>query len=112
MSYGFYHILHIVCLVAIVSGFTLVLKGDNKSKMPKIITGISSLFLFVSGMGLLAKTGTGFEPWVLTKLGIWLSLAIMVPVTAKRFPEKRGLVYKIAMVLVFIAVYSVSTKFR
>ena len=112
MSYGFYHIFHIVCLIAIVSGFTLVLKGDGKSKLPKIITGVSSLFLLVSGMGLLAKTGSGFEPWVLTKLAIWLVLAIMIPVTAKRFPEKRNLVFKVALALVFLAIYAVSTKFR
>jgi uncharacterized membrane protein SirB2 len=110
MSYSFYHVLHIICLVAIVSGFTLVLKGDNKSKLPKIATGVSSLLLFISGMGLLAKTGTGFEPWVIAKLCIWMGLAVMVPVTAKRFPEKRGLVFKIAIALVFVAIYLVSTK--
>ncbi|MBT5954465.1 hypothetical protein HOG98_07065 [bacterium] len=110
MPYGFYHVLHLVCLVAIVSGFTLVLKGDNKKKMPKIVTGIASFLLLFSGMGLLAKIGSGFEPWVITKLCIWLVLAIMVPVTAKRFPEKRRTVFVVALVLVFGAIYTVSSK--
>ncbi len=110
MSYGFYHIIHILCLVSIVSGFTLVLKGENAGKAPKVITGISSFLLLVSGMGLLAKTGGAFETWVILKLCVWLALAVMVPVTAKRFPEKKGLVFKIALGLVAVAVYAVSTK--
>lgn len=110
MPYGFYHVLHLICLVFMVSSFTLLLKRDSNPKLVQIISGISSLFLFVSGMGLLAKAKFGLEPWVIGKLGIWLILAILVPVTAKRFPNKKAAVYSLAMTLVSIAIYLVSTK--
>jgi len=110
MSYVFYHVFHLMSIVAIVSGITLVLKGNSASKLPKMITGISSLLLLISGMGLLAKTGGSFEPWVIVKLCIWLVLAVMVPVTAKRFPEKKSKVFVIAIALLFAAIFTVSTK--
>lgn len=110
MSYSFYHILHIFCVVALVSSITLSLKGDSTKKSTKIATGISSLLLLVSGMGLLARIGSDFEPWVIGKLSIWLALGIIIPVTTKRFPEKKCLVFKIAMALLFVAIYLVSTK--
>jgi uncharacterized membrane protein SirB2 len=110
MSYGFYHVLHIVCVIAFVSSFTLLLKGDKESKLAKIANGVTGLIILISGMGLLARTGLAFDTWVIGKLVIWTSLAILIPVTAKRFPGAKGRVYKVALALVFTAVYLVSTK--
>ncbi|RAP37190.1 hypothetical protein DID80_04540 [Candidatus Marinamargulisbacteria bacterium SCGC AAA071-K20] len=110
MSYGFYHVLHIICVIAFVSSFTLLLKGDGETKLAKIANGVTGLVILISGMGLLAKAGFGFDTWVIGKLVIWLSLVVMIPVTAKRFPGSKGKVYKIALGLIFVAVYLVSTK--
>ena len=93
MPYVFYHILHLLSLIAFISSTTLQLKTESVSKWPKIVTGLSSFLLLFSGMGLLAKIGNSFDPWVHVKLGVWLVAVILVPVTAKRFPEKKGMVF-------------------
>ena len=110
MSYGFYHVLHIICVILFVSSFTLLLKGDKENKGAKILTGVTGLIIFISGMGLIAKAKLGFDTWAIGKLLIWLVLVTMIPITAKRFPKAKARVYNIAMGLVFVAVYLVSTK--
>lgn len=112
MPYGFYHILHLVCLIALISSVTLQLKGDGQSKWPKVVTGASGFLLLVSGMGLLARIGNDMAPWVITKLVVWVLIAVSVPVTVKRFPGKKGLLFNIVMGLLLLAAYAVSTKFR
>ena len=112
MPYVFYHILHLLSLIAFVSSMTLQLKTDSTSKWPKWVTGLSSFFLLFSGMGLLAKIGNSMDPWVHVKLTVWLLVVVLVPVTAKRFPEKKGMVFNVVMFLLVAAIYSVSTKLR
>lgn len=112
MPYVFYHILHLLSLIAFVSSTTIQLKTDSVSRLPKWVTGLSSFFLLFSGMGLLAKIGNSMEPWVHIKLGVWLLAVMLVPITAKRFPEKKGMVFNVVMFLLLTAVYAVSTKLR
>jgi len=112
MPYVFYHILHLISLIAFVSSVSLQLKGDNQGKAPKIVTGVSGLILLISGMGLLARIGNSMDSWVIVKLVIWLAVMILVPVTAKRFPGKRGFVFNLVMLLFAVAIYAVSTKLQ
>ncbi len=104
MPYGFYHVMHLVCIVAFVSAATLILKGDKDSKASKIVSGLTGLLILVSGMGLLAKAGFGFDAWVKGKLFIWLALTMLIPITAKRFPQAKGKVFKVVIGLLFVAV--------
>lgn len=90
-SYEFYKILHLGAIFFFLSTAGAQLIGDGKSKLAKILNGVSTVFILVAGMGLLARIGVshgeGWPTWVIVKLIIWLILAIMVPVVAKRFSQ-------------------------
>lgn len=55
MSAEFYQVLHISSLFIFVSGLGISFFTDNTNKLNKILTGISSLLILVAGMGLIAK---------------------------------------------------------
>lgn len=94
ISYEVYKILHILSIVVFFSASTAAFFTDLPRYM-KIISGVATLFIFVAGMGLLARIGldhgAGFPFWVWAKMAIWLVLAILLPVGAKRAPQSARL---------------------
>ena len=81
MSYEFYKIMHITGLILLFLGLgvSLVTKyTENPDRSAKrtggVLHGIGLVAALVGGMGLLARIGTGFQPWVIGKLLIWLTL--------------------------------------
>lgn len=85
MPYQFYKVLHLVSIFVFISGAAVLLLGNN-SKFWKILTGVSSFFILLAGMGLVARLGVGFPPWVIGKLVIWLVVTGLGHMVAKRFP--------------------------
>ncbi len=114
MSYEFYKILHYLSILTMVSMAACNFLSNDQSKLTKILTGVFSLLLLVSGMGLLARVGvshgSGFPAWVNIKLGVWLLLAAGIPILNKRVQNKRRPVFFGLLFLVFIALYSAVTK--
>ena len=70
-----------------------------------MLTGIASFVILVAGMGLVARLKTGFPPWVIGKLVVWLIVTAIGHVVAKRFPGHGVLAYWISIGLAFTAVY-------
>lgn len=110
MSYEFYKVIHILCLITIGSCVGMGFFVRPPMKWSKILGGLMSLFLLVSGMGLLARIGGKFEPWVIGKLVIWLILAISVPVLGKRLQKKQVLAYSGVLALFTVAIYLAVNK--
>jgi uncharacterized membrane protein SirB2 len=88
LPYEFYKFLHLVTLFIFLSGAGLGFFLENNPKWNKIITGITSVLIFVAGMGLIARIGIGhgegWPLWINLKVAIWLFMAIGAPVLAKR----------------------------
>ena len=80
MSYSVYKVVHLIGIFMVLislGGITLhVLNGGTKDfvgrKLAGATHGIGLLISLVGGFGLLARIGTGMQPWVFAKLGIWL----------------------------------------
>lgn len=88
MSYQFYHIIHLVGLILLVSSLSaawflsvnaITRETNSARKLMLAMHGLGWLALFVSGFGLLARLGLmNFPIWVLVKLGVLLFLGFAV----------------------------------
>ena len=43
-------------------------------KWSGILHGVGLIAALVGGMGLMARLGGGFQPWIMVKLGLWFAL--------------------------------------
>ena len=113
MPYEFYKIIHILMVVLMFVGLSLSL-FDVKSKPMKIISGISTLLLFVSGMGLVArigiKHGSMWPYWLLFKVGAFFVIGVGAPIVAKRVPKLKMAMFVTMFVLLPAVVYMVNYK--
>lgn len=88
MPLPYYHIIHLLAVMALFAGTGAALAGaENVSirKFGAILRGVALLLLLVTGFGMLAKLGImkSMPLWVWLKLGIWVIAAIL-PVFVKR----------------------------
>lgn len=107
MSYEFYKLLHLVCLVLVVSCLGISYFCKPPLKWARLLGMTASFLLMVAGMGLLVKAygGQPWPLWVQVKLGIWLVLAVAGPMMAKRLTKNRGYAYSFLMCLFVGAIY-------
>jgi len=107
MSYEFYKILHYLSIMVLVLCMGLAFWSDRKSKLASISSGVSSLLLLTAGMVLLARLypGVAWPLWAKAKIGIWLAIAILLPVLSKRLVNHRGKAFGFLLCLFFVAVY-------
>lgn len=114
LSYEFYKILHVVCILLFTGSIAVQFFSEVSPKSMKIISGVTSLFILVAGMGLLARLGVshkaGWPVWAYVKLGVWVLVSALGPILAKRLKSNRALGYYLILALMFIAVYSAVTK--
>ncbi|OIQ17126.1 MAG: hypothetical protein BM556_12995 [Bacteriovorax sp. MedPE-SWde] len=114
MSYEFYKVIHVFMIVLFVGSIAIQFFLENSPKSAKIISGVSSFLIFVGGMGLLARIGvshgTGWPLWVKVKVGLWVLVAALGPILAKRLKSNRQFGYYAILVLIFSAIYVAVTK--
>lgn len=115
MTYEFYKILHYISIFIVISGITASFMLENPPKVMKILTGISSLLLFVAGMGLISKGlnlphGEAWPVWIYVKISLWLLVAVGAPVLGKRLGSGRGIALALLLLLLFVAAGIAVTK--
>lgn len=110
MSPAFYHVLHIVSLIVLTGGTFYGFAGAPESKKKVMIfTGIASLVMLVSGVGLLHKLQYGFPGWAIVKLVCWLGLSALAGIGYRKRGQA-GLFMGIVMGLVLVAVVMVYNR--
>ncbi|MGZ3656878.1 MAG: hypothetical protein ACXVB9_19150 [Bdellovibrionota bacterium] len=109
MSYESYKVIHLAAIFVFLSGAAVLLLAPTKGAYWKAVTGVASLLILVTGMGLLHKMGLGFPPWVQGLIAIWLILSMLGHIVAKRFPAQGAKAYwatiALAIVGAALAVY-------
>ncbi len=114
MPYEVYKIIHLLMIVIMLTGFSIGFWGGKYGKLFKILTGVGSLLILVSGMGLMARLGIGHtEPWPLwikLKFFFWVVLSAVGPIALKRCPQKGPILYWGYLSIFTIIVYLVNYK--
>jgi uncharacterized membrane protein SirB2 len=110
MSPTFYHILHVSSVLALFGGtFYAFAAPAETRKKTLVITGIASLLMLISGIGLLHKLQLGFPGWAIAKIVIWLVLSALAGIGYRRRGAV-GVLAIIASLLALSAVVLVYTK--
>ena len=114
MSYHFYKMAHVISIFFFLTLISISFYSPRPSRIRNILTGIATLFVFAGGMGLMARIGIQhgkmWPTWILGKVGVWLFIAIMGPVIAKRIPELKTVGYITMMLAASVAVYLAVAK--
>ena len=110
MNPTFYHILHLGSLIVLL-GYTFYgfAAPAETRKRVLMITGMMSLLMLVSGIGLLHKMHYGFPGWAIVKLVCWLGLSAVAGLAFKR-REQANTIMVIAFVLAITAVAMVYVR--
>lgn len=105
IPYTLYKLIHLVAIFFFLTTAAVLLLSERKTLALKITTGVASFFILLGGMGLMARLGGGFQPWILVKIGIWLVITGACHMIAKRFPRWGMQAYLGMMVLAAAAAY-------
>ncbi|MSU51722.1 MAG: DUF1516 family protein [Opitutus sp.] len=110
MSPTFYHILHVSSLIVLL-GYTFYAFAAAAETRKKVlmITGVMSLLMLVSGIGLLHKLQLGFPGWAIVKLVCWLGLSAVAGIAYKRRAQADAIML-ITLALAIVAVTMVYLK--
>jgi uncharacterized membrane protein SirB2 len=103
ISYQIYKVMHIASIFFFLTGASVLLLSDKNKTFWKILTGVSSLFILIGGMGLMARLGAGFQPWIQAKLVIWFVVTGLGHLVAKRFASQGSKAYWVTMLLAITA---------
>lgn len=115
MNPFYYSVLHVFALFVLVAHTFMAFANPapENRKRTMMITGIATLLVLVSGMGLLAKLhGNQFSGWVIVKLVCWLGISALAGFAYRR-PHLRSTLAAVALLLVLTAlvmVYIVRTS--
>ena len=118
MSYEFYKILHLVSILVFFGSLGAIFYSSGTvMKHLKILIGVTSLFIFVAGMGLIIKGlgighGEKWPIWLWVKIIIWLLLAAGSAILSKRLKKHRVLAYYVMVFLGAISAVSAVLKFE
>lgn len=113
ISYEIYKIIHLFCIVLLFATLALQVFAGSK-KAYKMWSGVASLLILISGMGLLARINVPhaepWDNWIRIKLGVWLILTIASPIIFKRFEKLKKTWWYIALALLLVALIAVQYK--
>lgn len=115
ISYEVYKVIHLTSLVVLLTSFAIQFYGLS-NKLHKILTGITTLLVLVSGMGLMARLGIGhgsaWPTWIYVKFTVWFAIGVGGALIVKRVPALRQQSYWFMLALFFIAAYAAVNKFQ
>lgn len=86
ISYEVYKVVHLAAIFAFLMGSAVILLAQPSGKFWKIWTGIATFLVLLGGMGLQARLGMGWQPWMIAKVVIWFLITGAGHMIAKRFP--------------------------
>jgi uncharacterized membrane protein SirB2 len=114
IAYESYKVMHLVSLVVLFTTLSLQLYGVS-TRLHKILTGVATLFVLVSGMGLMARLGiahgSAWPAWIYVKFAVWFLVGVGGAVVVKRLPQYRRPTYWISLALFFVAATAAVEKF-
>ena len=116
-SHEFYEVLHLVSIFLFIGTLGVSFALASSPKWAKILSGISTLLIFVAGMGLIARLGIGhgdpWPKWIIVKITLWMALAIGAPVLSKRLkgPARIKALGFFMVVFIFLAYLGVYHPF-
>ena len=105
----YYYLLHLFSLFVLTAHTFMAFANPDPAnrKQTMIITGVATLLVLVSGMGLLAKIhGNQFHGWVIVKLVCWFLLSGLAGIVYRR-PALRGKLAAAALGLILVALFMV-----
>jgi hypothetical protein len=110
MSPASYHVLHLLSLIVLTGGtfYGFAAAPESKKKV-LMLTGIASLVMLISGVGLLHKLQYGFPAWAIVKLVCWLGLSALAGIGYRKRSQV-GLFMSIVFALVAIAVITIYVR--
>ena len=96
-------------VIAAVGGQILhAMNGGGKDHPSKkwlgIHSGVGLIILLIGGFGMLARLGTGIQPWLVVKIVLWLALGF-VGAIAIRKPEQAKPIWLATIGLTVFAAY-------
>ena len=113
-SYEFYKVVHFIMILVFVGGMGASFFSLENPKWNKILMGVSSLLIFVAGMGLLARIGVqhgaGFPTWVMVKIALWAFLVVGAPILAKRAKKYSVTAYFAMLTIASLATWVATNK--
>jgi len=111
MTPNLYHFVHVFA-VLVLTGYTFfALAGPAAATRKRVLiaTGIASLLILVSGVGLMHKLAYQWQGWVIVKIVVWLAISAFAGIAYRR-PGARGVLGALTVFLSGIAVYMVYYK--
>jgi uncharacterized membrane protein SirB2 len=115
ISYEVYKVIHLFCIGLLLTSFTVAFFTQNKFKVFKVLSGVATLLVLVSGMGLMARLGiahgSAWPQWIYVKFFVWFMIGIGGAMVAKRFSQYGPKAYVVMMSLFFLAALSAVLKF-
>jgi len=111
MTPHFYHFIHVFSVLVLIGYTFFAFAGPAPATRKRVLiaTGIASLLILVSGVGLMHKLGYEWHGWVITKMVVWLAISAFAGIAYRR-PGARGVLGALTVLLSGIAVYMVFYK--
>jgi uncharacterized membrane protein SirB2 len=114
LSYETYKVMHLMSLMVLFTTLSLQLYGVSH-KLHKMLTGVATLLVLVSGMGLMARLGIShgstWPTWIYVKYAVWILVGVGGALVVKRLPRYRRPTYWISLALFFVAATAAVEKF-
>ena len=114
LPYDFFKIVHISSIILFLSAVGIGIYAKNVSKINKVVVGLLSLVILLSGL-YLAKTlellsKDFFPSWLKFKVFIWLTLSGIAPIFMKRKKRFAMISFSIVSFLVLLGVFLAVSK--
>lgn len=107
LNYHDLKVLHIFMIALMFISISVSIYNPEKV-IHKIVTGIATLTVLITGVILLDRFGIShkgpYPTWVLVKVGIWLAVSIITPIVTKRFAKFSKFLYWPWLFVMLIAI--------